>query len=270
MEKKDPKGEVASNGNKKIKKSSIIGYIVSILCLLLCLYITIEVINANTKNRPPRIFGLSISYVPTGSMEPTIGARSYVMFKTADIDDFKAGSGTIEENHENMSGDIVVYYNSLEKKYIIHRVVEVGEDEEGKYLITWGDNNQTYDMGESEALKVRDSMVYGKFVTTVGILSFLSGGTNTNAIFFILVLIFVIMIGMQVAQIFIKGKTNEIKKKQDEQKELLREEMKRQILEEEIAKLKAQTEALKKNEDKKEETEEPLNAEASNDSDNLE
>lgn len=260
MENKDQVTEITENGNKSsdgkktLKKSSIIGYIVSILCLLLCLYITIEVINANTNNRPPRIFGLSISYVPTTSMEPTIDARSYILFKQADIDDFKAGSGTAEENHTNMSGDIVIYYSSLEDKYIVHRVVETGEDEEGKYLIVWGDNNLTSDTDNDGVLKVRDSMIYGKFVTTVGILSILSGGTNTNVIFFILVIIFVIMIGMQVAQIFIKNKTNDIKKKQQEQKDLLREEMKRQILEEEIAKLKAQTEALKKN--KQEESQE--------------
>ena len=58
----------------------IIGYVVSMLSILLCLYITIEVINANTNNRPPKIFGLSVSYVPTPSMEPTIKTGSYIMF----------------------------------------------------------------------------------------------------------------------------------------------------------------------------------------------
>ena len=91
----------ASSNSKTIKKSTIIGYIVSILCLLLCLYITIEVIVANTNNRPPRIFNISVSYVPTESMEPTISAGSYVMFVGVNQDDIKAGSGDIEKNHEN-------------------------------------------------------------------------------------------------------------------------------------------------------------------------
>ena len=52
-----------SSNTKKLKKSTIIGYIVSILCLLLCLYITIEVIGANTNNRPPRIFNISVSKI---------------------------------------------------------------------------------------------------------------------------------------------------------------------------------------------------------------
>ena len=230
-----------SSNTKKIKKSTIIGYIVSILCLLLCLYITIEVIVANTNNRPPRIFNISVSYVPTESMEPTISAGSYVMFVGVNQDDIKAGSGDIEKNHENKDGDIIVFYNAKEDKFIIHRVVGIEEDSEGRYFITWGDNNVLTD-----ELKVRDSMVYGKYVTTLGFMSIFSGGVNTNLIFFILVGIFVIMIAMQVVQIVLKNKTDSVKKKTQVDKEALREEMKKQILEEEIAKLKARNEVLLK------------------------
>ena len=87
----------------------IIGYVVSMLCILLCLYITIEVINANTNNRPPRIFGLSVSYVPTQSMEPTIKAGEYIMFAEASFD-------SVEE------GDIVVYYNDQEELSVSNAV----------------------------------------------------------------------------------------------------------------------------------------------------
>ena len=230
-----------SSNPKKTKKSTIIAYIVSLLCLLLCLYITIEVIVANNSNRPPRIFNISVSYVPTESMKPTITAGSYVMFTTVDVDDIKAGSGNILENHEYMSGDIIVFYNEKEDKFIIHRVVGIAEDSNGRYFITWGDNNTVVD-----ELKVRDSMIYGKYVTTLGFMSIFSGGVNTNVIFFILVGIFVIMIAMQVAQAVLKNKTESVKKKAQLDKEALREELKKQILEEEIAKLKARNEALLK------------------------
>ena len=230
-----------SSKAKKTKKSTIIGYIVSILCLLLCLYITIEVIVANTNNRPPRIFNISISYVPTESMEPTINAGSYVMFTGVNQDNIKAGSGTLEENHNNKDGDIIVYYNQKEDKFIIHRVVGIEEDNEGRYFITWGDNNILTD-----ELKVRDNMVYGKYVTTLGFMSIFSGGVNTNLIFFILVGIFVIMIAMQVIQVVLKNKTDSVKKKAELDKEALREELKKQILEEEIAKLKAKNAELSK------------------------
>lgn len=234
-----------SSNPKKIKKSTIIGYIVSILCLLLCLYITIEVIVANTNNRPPKIFNISVSYVPTESMEPTISSGSYVMFTGVNTDNIKTGSGSILQNHENRSGDIIVFYNQKEDKFIIHRVVGIAEDNEGRYFVTWGDNNAITD-----ELKVRDSMVYGKYVTTLGFMSIFSGGVNTNLIFFILVGIFVIMIAMQVVQIVLKNKTESVKKKTQIDKDALREELKKQILEEEIAKLRARNEELaKKNKD---------------------
>lgn len=230
-----------SSKTKKTKKSTIIGYIVSILCLLLCLYITIEVIVANTNNRPPRIFNISVSYVPTESMEPTISAGSYVMFTGVNVDNIKTGDNNILKNHENRDGDIIVFYNEKEDKFIIHRVVGIEEDSEGRYFITWGDNNILTD-----ELKVRDSMIYGKYVTTLGFMSVFSGGVNTNLIFFILVGIFVIMIAMQVVQMLLKSKTDSVKKKTEIDKEALREEMKKQILEEEIAKLKARNETLLK------------------------
>ncbi len=241
-----------SSNPKKIKKSTIIGYIVSILCLLLCLYITIEVIVANSNNRPPRIMNISVSYVPTESMEPTISSGSYIMFVGVDVDNIKTGSGDILENHNNKSGDIIVFYSQKEDKFIIHRVVGIEEDSDGRYFITWGDNNLVMD-----ELKVRDSMVYGRYVTTLGFMSIFSGGVNTNLIFFILVGIFVIMIAMQVVQMLLKSKTESVKKKTELDKEALREELKKQILEEEIAKLKARNEALaKKNEESDDKTSE--------------
>lgn len=196
----------------------VISYVVSFLCILLCLYITIEVINANTHNRPPRIFNLSVSYVPTGSMEPTISAGEYVLFKKATFDSVDVD-------------DIIVYYNKEEAKYIIHRVIE--KNEALQIITTKGDNNSVADQ-----IEVTPGMIYGKYVTTLGFMAIFSGGINQNLIFFILVIIFALMLVMQLASIFIKGKTDKIKEEKEKQKEILREEMKRQILAEELAKLK--------------------------------
>ena len=196
----------------------VISYVVSFLCILLCLYITIEVINANTHNRPPRIFNLSVSYVPTGSMEPTISAGEYVLFKKATFDSVDVD-------------DIIVYYNKDEAKYIIHRVIE--KNEALQIITTKGDNNSVADQ-----IEVTPGMIYGKYITTLGFMAIFSGGINQNLIFFILVIIFALMLVMQLASIFIKGKTDKIKEEKEKQKEILREEMKRQILAEELAKLK--------------------------------
>ena len=201
----------------------IIGYVVSMLCILLCLYITIEVVNANTNHRPPRIFGLSVSYVPTASMEPTIKTGDYIMFSQASFD-------SVSE------GDIIVYYNANE----VTRVIK-----------TKGDNNYLAD-----DIEVTPDMIYGKYLTTLGFMAIFSGGINQNLIFFILIVIFALMLGMQIASIFINKKKEQLKDDKEKKKELLREEMKRQILAEELAKLKG--EILESQKEKKESIDEPI------------
>ena len=214
----------------------IIGYVVSMLCILLCLYITIEVVNANTNHRPPRIFGLSVSYVPTASMEPTIKTGDYIMFSQASFD-------SVSE------GDIIVYYNANEVKYIVHRVIE--KNEVTRVIKTKGDNNYLAD-----DIEVTPDMIYGKYLTTLGFMTIFSGGINQNLIFFILIVIFALMLGMQIASIFINKKKEQLKDDKEKKKELLREEMKRQILAEELAKLKG--EILESQKEKKESIEEPI------------
>ena len=167
---------------KKIKKKTIVTYIISILCLILCLYITIEIISANTNKRPPNILGVSVSYVPTSSMEPTIHTGDYVMFTMVNVNDIKTGSGDITKNHENKDGDIIVFYSKNEDKFIIHRVVGIEENSTGRYFITWGDNNP-----KKDSEKVSSDMVRGRFVTTLSFMGIFKGGINTNIIFVILV-----------------------------------------------------------------------------------
>ena len=208
----------------KIKR--IASYVISILCLVLCIFITVEVIAANTQGRPPRVFGVSVSYVPTESMEPTIKAGEYVMYTKTSFNDVNVD-------------DIIVYKNSNDM-FIIHRVIEKNSD----YLIAKGDNNPVEDTEN-----VTSDMVYGKYVMTIGILSIFSGGISKNLIFFILIIIFVIMIGMQIVSIVIKNKTDEVNKNIEEKKQVLIEQLKKEILEEELAKLKAEL-AKKNNEEK--------------------
>lgn len=204
---------------KKGLVKTIIEYSLSFLCLFLCLYITIEIIRANTEGRPPRIFNISVSYVPTASMEPTINSNDYVMFVGADFNSVAVN-------------DIIVYKSNTENKYIIHRVIEKYED----YLITQGDNNPIPD---SE--KITPDMVYGRYVMTLGLMSTIfSGGISQNIIFIILVVIFVIMIIMQMVSIVIKNKTEKLKNDIEAEKEQLREELKKEILEEELRKIKEQ------------------------------
>lgn len=185
------------------------------LCLILCIFITVEVINSNRQQRPPRIFGLSLSYVPTASMEPTISAGEYVMYGKTDFEDVNVG-------------DIIVYKSSS-GMYIIHRVIEKNTE----YLTTKGDNNAI-----SDTEQITPDMVYGKYIMTIHFLSIFSGGISKNLVFLILILIFTAMIVMQIISIVLKQKTEKLKKDSEADRKLLLEQLKKEILEEELEKLK--------------------------------
>lgn len=204
---------------KKIKKRTIVTYVISFLCLILCLYIVIEIINANSNKRPPNIFGISVSYVPTDSMEPTINKGDYIMFTKANYDSVGVG-------------DIIIYRSSKDI-FIVHRIVDSGVDSKGNYYITKGDNNTIADTE-----RVYSNMICGKFITTLSFMALFNGGINTNIIFGILVVIFVLMIGMQGFSIYMKYKNDKKKEEQEKKKALLREELRKEILAEEIAKIK--------------------------------
>ncbi len=203
---------------KKGLVKSIVEYSIGFICLFLCLYISVEVIRANVEGRPPRIFNISVSYTPTGSMEPTIMTNDYVMFVGTDFD-------SVNEQ------DIIVYKSKEQGIYIIHRVIEKHED----YLITQGDNNPIPDTE-----RITPDMVYGKYVMTLGFMSIFSGGISQNLIFVIIFVIFIIMIIMQVISIVITNKNEKLKKDIEAEKAKLKEELKMQILEEELKKLREQ------------------------------
>jgi signal peptidase len=67
------------------------------------------------------------NFSTTGSMLPVLGAGAYAL----QVMPLKPD--------EIQVGDIVSY--NYDSRIIIHRVVEIGSDESGKYFITKGDNN---------------------------------------------------------------------------------------------------------------------------------
>lgn len=99
--------------------------------------------------------------VPTDSMNPTVKAGDIVLVEKVDV------LGIYEEldPKEIKKGDIIVFENPSnsqeidknleESECIIHRVVEIHENNEKKYLILKGDNNSICD----------DKRVYLKHVT---------------------------------------------------------------------------------------------------------
>ncbi len=70
-------------------------------------------------------------YAPTGSMKPV-------------LDEDSTGIRIKPENEEQINiGDIVTF--EQDGQLIVHRVIEIGQDKEGTYFITKGDNNNVTD-----------------------------------------------------------------------------------------------------------------------------
>ena len=207
MEEKEPK-------KKKIK--SRIAIILSVLVFVLSLTIIIKVVVANTQHKLPSIFGFSVSYVPTESMEPTIYSDQYILSQTTTFDKVNID-------------DIIIYRSNTENRFIVHRVIEKYED----YLITKGDNNP---IADSE--HITSDMVCGKYITTIGFLSIFSGGVNSTVVYVILVVLFVILIITQGFSIYIKYKADKIKKQNELRNKQALEELRQEIYKEELEKLK--------------------------------
>jgi signal peptidase len=215
MEKKDKK--------KRSFRKTLIEGIIGIVMILLCLYVTLTVVISNKKGVPPSVFGLSVSYVPSKSMEPTIHSGDYILFR-------KASFNGIEVD------DIIIYKNKSEDKFVVHRVISINYDDDNKkYFVTKGDNNTSED-----TVKVYENIFYGKYVTRLTILSG-KGSTSSNLIFISLIIIFILMITAQITQIVLTKK-NQTRKEEAEKSQLkyeqLKEQMKLEIMKEELEALK--------------------------------
>ena len=90
------------------------------------------------------------SFTDTNSMDPVIDA----------------GANSVEASPKSPDeiavGDIISFRTGLASGTIIHRVIEKGEDDEGAYFITKGDNNPLQDPG-----KVRFEDIKGVVVAVI-------------------------------------------------------------------------------------------------------
>ena len=202
-----------------MKKSKILGYILTGICLILCLIISVEVIVSGSEQRPPRFFGYSISYVPTNSMEPTIMAGDYILFCEASFDEVNVG-------------DIIIYRSKegvMAGNFIVHRVTE----KYGDYLVTKGDFNTI-----SDDEKITPDMVFGKYITTIGILDILSSPQSRVIVFFIVIMTFVVMLGLQFISVILNYKKEKLQVENKQRHDKLIEELREELLKEELEKQK--------------------------------
>ncbi len=133
------------------KLSKAIGIAVNALSILLvlCSVAVLLKVVFTEPGQPPEIFGYSMFKVMTGSMEPEIPESAAIITKAVPIEE-------IDE------GDVITFYSQdpqLDGMLNTHRVVEIGEDSRGIYLITKGDANAVAD-----SYPVRESEYVGKVV----------------------------------------------------------------------------------------------------------
>ena len=215
------------NKTKK-KKSTIVLYFLIGIISFLTVYISAQVIVGNMNHRPPRVFGLSVAYVPTNSMEPNIMPGDYVMFGVTSFESVQ-------------KDDVIVYYNPSADKSIIHRVIGmyskngivVDKMTSDGYFITKGDNNMAAD-----TIHVTKDLLIGKYIGKVDFLKVFSGGVNNYVVFFAISLLVTVFVVLQFVSVIMKYKKDKSEEKRIEEMNLLREEMKNEILKEELEKLK--------------------------------
>lgn len=202
---------------KKGKK--ILKIIISMIsgCLFLfSILVLVTYISANKQGKLPMIFNCTISSVPTESMKPTLIPGDYIFLQKV--------------KYENIEvDDIIVYKSKKSNIFIIHRVVSITE--EG--LVMQGDNNLKVD----DEVVTKD-MVQGKYCKTLFNLSNISILDNKNLMFGVLFLLFGVIIVTQIFGVYAQMKNEKNKQEVEKLKQEVLEEMKKEILAEELEKLK--------------------------------
>jgi signal peptidase len=124
--------------SKGLKKAlSIASLVLSVLVFALAVVVSISAVIAKKQNKPISIFSCYFSIVASPSMEPEIMVGDFVAIKSCDITDVSVGQNIVYVSIDPTS--------AIYGERVIHRIREIGEDEQGIYLITYGINNTVDD-----------------------------------------------------------------------------------------------------------------------------
>lgn len=121
--------------NKTKRIFSFVGFFVSLAIFALALSVFILSFTSKSQNRPVELFGYSFAVVVTDSMEPEIKVGDMIIIKSCDIRDIKVGDNAV---YIGQSGNFA-------GKSIVHKVIDVGADENGVWLQTQGIANKLPD-----------------------------------------------------------------------------------------------------------------------------
>lgn len=159
---------------------SVIGGAVILVILAAATYVVIS----GKNGKEPFIGGRCVMWVETGSMNPTIPERSYILVKKAEPDEVKRG-------------DVIVFISddpSIKGQRNVHRVVEIIEDEDkNRSFITKGDNVSTNPRNDD--YPVPGKKLIGKHVRTLRFLSVM-GRLLSSAVGFYIIIVVIIAVLM--------------------------------------------------------------------------
>jgi len=198
---------------KKIIKKiiNVISYVFIFFLLALLAFVII----CNFSGKIAFIGGRSLMWVKTGSMEPTIEERSYIVVKRIDAKDVEVG-------------DVITFISEdalIKGKYNTHRVVEIiGDHEE---FVTKGDANYGVDKDN-----VKAANVVAKYTRSLPVLT-VFGRFLSEPIGIITILLFMMITCIVVYFPDVKKTLEEIKKEKIKE----REEMINQKIQDEVKRL---------------------------------
>ena len=151
----------------------IIYYFIIIICILLILVIFMQrVTNSNNA-----VGGVRLFRVISGSMVPQYDVGQVVICKNVDVSELK-------------EGDTIVYIGNTGEyngKIIMHNIVSIRTDENGKIIITTQGIYNT--VGDPE---ITEEQIYGKVIAKARILTILDDLSNNIYTFFVIIIVLVL------------------------------------------------------------------------------
>ena len=195
---------------KKILKKSmnLIPYIMLVISFGLIIQVAVSIKNGEV----PSVFGKSVLFVETNSMEDTIMTNDMIFVDT------KA------ENYH--AGDIISFHRPDQQNIIItHRIISVEVIDNVSYYTTLGDNNS---FSEDWETNFTEDYIVGKYISKS---SFLGGiykfafSEGLSLLFISIILIFITIGGMEVYSIVKTLKEVKDKTLLEEKEKLIAEEL---------------------------------------------
>ena len=191
--------------------------ILTIILAASVLFTAYVMINA-ARHKPVNVFGRMILHVETGSMEPSLHVGDYIVVKETDTDTLQVG-------------DIISFYSEDTDIYgmlVTHRIYEVKDD--GTF-ITKGDANPVED-----SVEVAPDRIVGKYTGKARFFIWVSSFASARKILMILVIIPIsVVFILEIRSLAKLGK--EVAENQRESEEERRQELMREAIEKEKARL---------------------------------